>query len=70
METKLANQSINRFDIFDQTTSILKAEKIDTIGKICSKSQADLLELKIDKEEINKIENELQSLGLRLKNSR
>lgn len=70
METKLANQSINRFDILDQTTSILKTEKIDTIGKICGKSQADLLELKINKEEINKIENELQSLGLRLKNGR
>lgn len=69
METKLANQSINRFDILDQTTSILKTEKIDTIGKRCNKSQDDLLELKINKEEINKIENELQSLGLRLKNS-
>lgn len=69
METKLVNQSINRFDILDKTISILKTEKIDTIGKICSKSQADLLELEINKEEINKIKNELQSLGLRLKNS-
>ena len=53
METKLVNQSINRFDILDKTISILKTEKIDTIGIICSKSQADLLELEINKEEIN-----------------
>lgn len=69
MEQKLKNQSINRLDVNDNILNILKEKEIDTIGELCSKSKTDLKNLGLLPNESNKIEVELQLMGLNLRNS-
>lgn len=69
MEEKISKQSIDRLDIGDNAINILKENNIKTIGQLCKKSKSDLKKLYIEQFEVNKIDIELQLLGLNLKNS-
>lgn len=69
MEEKIKNQSINRLCISDDTIKLLQENNTKTIGQLCKKSKRNLSELKLDQSEIDKIEFELQLLGLNLKNA-
>ena len=69
MEEKIKNQSINRLCISDNTIKLLQESNIQTIGQLCKKSKRILSELKLAQSEIDKIEFELQLLGLSLKNA-
>lgn len=70
MEAKYEKQSIDRFTfISEKMLNILKNNKIDTLGKLSKKTRANLKNLGFENFEINKIDIELQLLGLGLKNS-
>ena len=69
MEEKISNQSISRLDISEHIIEILINSNIDTIGKLCKKSKTDLKKIGLLQNEANKIEIELELLGLNLKNS-
>lgn len=70
METKYEKQSIDRFTfISEKMLNILKKNKIDTLGKLSNTTRANLKHLGFENFEINKIDIELQLLGLGLKNS-
>lgn len=69
MEEKISKQKIERLDISDDATNILKENNINTIGQLCKKSKTDLRKMQILQNDINKIEIELQLLGLNLRNS-
>lgn len=70
METKYEKQSIDRFTfISEEMLNILKDNKIKTLGQLSKKTKANLKDLGFQSFEINKINIELQLLGLGLKNS-
>lgn len=69
LNEKLLGQSINRIEISDNVTNILNKNEVITLGDLCSKTKTDLKKFKIEQDEINKMDIELQLLGLRLKNS-
>jgi len=64
---KILKQSIDRIDIDVRILNLLKENGINTIKDICRKSKTDLKELTLSFQEINKIQVELQLLGLNLK---
>lgn len=68
MEEKYKKQSIDRFlfikgDMLDK----LKSENIKTLGQLSNKTRTDLKNFGFENFEINKIDIELQLLGLGLK---
>lgn len=67
MDDKILKQSIDRLDIRDKTLTILKENRINIIADLCKKSKTDLKKIDIVQIEINKIQVELQLLGLNLK---
>lgn len=69
MENKLLKQSIRRLDVKDNILQVLEENKINSLGKLCGKSKSDLKKLELTQNQINKIEVEMQLLGLNLKNS-
>ena len=69
MEDKIKQQSIERLDIKVDTINILKENKLEKIGQLTKKSKTDLKNLGLNAVEYNKIEVELELLGLCLKNS-
>lgn len=69
MEEKLKKQSIDRLDIADSIIEKLKSNKIDTLGKLCKQSKADLKEIGIEQFEAKSIDIELQLMGLSLNGS-
>lgn len=69
MEDKIKQQSIDRLDIKVDTINKLKKNKIEKIGQLTRKSKMNLKNLGLYSEEYNKIEIELELLGLCLKNS-
>lgn len=69
IDEKLLGQSISRIEISDNATEILNRNKIITLEDLCNKTKTDLKKLEINQGEINKMDIELQLLGLRLKNS-
>lgn len=68
MEEKINKQSINRLNISDMSMSNLKNKNINTIGQICGKTKTELKNIGLLQNEVDKIEIELELLGLRLKN--
>lgn len=64
---KILKQSIERIDIDVRIIDLLKENGIIMIKDLCSKSKADLKNLTLSFQEINKIQVELQLLGLNLK---
>lgn len=69
MEDKIKLQSIDRLDIKVDTINKLKKNKIEKIGQLTRKSKTNLKDLGLEAVEYNKIEVELELLGLCLKNS-
>lgn len=69
MENKYINQNIDRLDISCKTIDLLKENKIAKLSQLIKKSRSSLKELGLENFEINKIEIELQLLGLSLKGS-
>lgn len=69
MDNKYNNQSINRLDIEDKILKVLDVNNIKTIGKLCGKTKTDLKKYDLTQAQINKVEIELQLLGLNLKNN-
>lgn len=69
MEDKIKQQNIQRLDISDNTINILNQNKISNIGQLCRRSEENLKSFAIESNEIEKIEMELQLLGLRIRNS-
>lgn len=67
IEEKLAKQSINRLNISDNVTGILRANSINTLENLCEKSKSYLKSIDINQSDINKINIELQLMGLGLK---
>lgn len=66
-ENKYVNQKIERLDIPVSEINILKDNKIDTLGNLCKYSKTDLKQFDLQTNNINKIQIELQLLGLNLK---
>jgi len=66
-EEKYINQNIERLDIPVSEINILKENNIKTLGNLCNYSKTDLKEFKILPNNINKIQIELQLLGLNLR---
>lgn len=64
---KILKQSIDRIDINMNILNLLKENGIITISDLCSKSKTDLKNLTLSFEEINKIQVELQLMGLNLR---
>ena len=64
---KILKQSIERIDIDVKIIEMLKESGIITIKDLTSKSKTDLKNLTLSFQEINKIQIELQLLGLNLK---
>lgn len=70
MEEKYSKQSINRFDfITEEKINILKQNNVKSLGELANKTRANLKEYGFENFEINKIDIELQLLGLSLKGS-
>lgn len=69
MEDKIMKQSIDRLDLTDNATAILKNNQIQTIDKLCKMTKTDLKNIGLVNKEISKVEVELQLLGLNLKNN-
>ena len=63
----ILKQSKDRKEINVSILNLLKENGIITISDLCHKSKTDLKNLTLSLEEINKIQEELQLLGLNLK---
>lgn len=66
---KLQNQNIDRLDIACATIETLKENKITKIGQLCNKTRTNLKDINLTSNEINKIDMELQLIGLNLNGS-
>ena len=70
MNEKLKNQDIQKLSALpDQVLNILQDNNIATIGELCGKRTTELKSIGIENKTVNKINTELQLLGLGLKNS-
>ena len=68
MEEKYKKQSIERFNfISEDYLNKLKRDNVKTLGQLSNKSRKDLKDYGFENFEINKIDVELQLLGLGLK---
>ncbi len=69
MEEKYTKQSIDRFlFIKENMLNVLKDDNVKTLGQLSNKTRTDLKNYGFEHYEINKIDIELQLLGLGLKN--
>ena len=66
-ENKYIKQNVERLDIPVSEIDILKENNITTLGKLCEYSKTDLKSFELKQDDINKIQIELQLLGLNLK---
>ena len=69
MENKYDNQNVDILDISCRIIDILKDNKIKKLSQLAKKSKSYLRKLGLENQEINKIDIELQLLGLSLKGS-
>lgn len=69
MNDKILEQNIERLDISDNVIQVLKQNKVKIIKQLCKKTKTDLKNIQLSQTDINKIEIELQLLGLNLKNN-
>lgn len=69
MEEKYTKQSIDRFlFIKENMLNVLKSDNVKTLGQLSNKTRTELKNYGFEHYEINKIDIELQLLGLGLKN--
>lgn len=66
---KYINQSIGRLDVRCEIIDKLENAQIDTLGQLSQMSKSKLKEFDLSQKEIEKVEIEMQLLGLGLKNS-
>ena len=66
--SKYLEQNIERLDVEIRVIDILKENKIKKIKELCKLSKTDLKEMDIKQKEAEKIQIELQLLGLDLRN--
>ncbi len=66
---KLNQKLVNELDISETILNILNSNKIKTIGQLCKKSKTDLRNMGLENQQINKIDIELQLVGVSLKGS-
>lgn len=69
MENKYVTQNIDILEISCKIINLLKSNKITKISQLAKKTSNDLRKLGLENQEINKINIELQLLGLSLKGS-
>lgn len=70
MEEKYSKQSIDRFlFVKEEMLAKLKQDNVKTLGQLSKKTRTDLKNYGFESSEINKIDIELQLLGLSLKGS-
>lgn len=69
MNEKLLNENIDRLNISCKTIELLKNKEIILLKDLCTKTKTYLKKLGIESQEINKIEVELQLIGLNLKSN-
>ena len=69
MNEKLLNENIDRLNISCKTIELLKDKKIILLKDLCTKSKTDLKKLGLETQEINKLEVEMQLIGLNLKSN-
>ena len=67
LEEKYLKQNIDRLDIPVSEINILKEKGIKTLGNLCEYTKTNLKDFGILSNNINKIQVELQLLGLNLK---
>lgn len=67
-DEKLLNENVIRLDISCNTVEKLKDNQITMLKQLCRKNRDDLVTFGISGEEISKIENELQLIGLNIRN--
>ena len=65
---KYLEQNIERLDVEIRIIDILKDNKIKKIKELCKLSKTDLKEMDIKQKEAEKLQIELQLLGLDLRN--
>ena len=69
MEEKYTKQSIDRFlFIKENMLNVIKDDNVKTLGQLSNKTRTDLKNYGFEHYDINKIDIELQLLGLALKN--
>ena len=68
-ENKYYKQYVDRLDVNVNVIDKLKGNKITTLGALSNYKKSDLRNFGIDGTDINKIETELELLGLSLKDS-
>lgn len=68
-ENKYYKQYVDRLDVHVNVIDKLKGNKITTLGALSNYKKSDLRNFGIDGTDINKIETELELLGLSLKDS-
>lgn len=68
-ENKCFSQFVDRLDVNQKALDTLKENEITTLGKLSNYKKSQLKDMGILPNEINKIEVELELLGLTLKGS-
>lgn len=68
-ENKYFSQFVDRLDVSQKALDTLKENEINTLGKLSSYKKSQLKDMGLLQNEINKIEVELELLGLTLKGS-
>ena len=66
MKNKYLNQKIDIIDIQKEIKELLKNNGVITIQDLCSKTKTDLKNMRLSFSEINRIQVEVQLLGLNL----
>lgn len=64
MNNKYLKQNIDRLDVPMQAINLLKENGIEEIKQLCNKTKTNLRNIGLNNAEINKLEIELQLLGL------
>lgn len=68
-ENKYFSQFVDRLDVNQNALDTLKENKINTLGQLGNYKKSQLKDMGLLQNEINKIEVELELLGLTLKGS-
>lgn len=66
MKNKFLKQKIDTINIPKEIIQLLKQNGLETIEQLCNKSKTELKNINLSFSEINKIQIELQLLGLNL----
>lgn len=67
MNTNYKEQKVESLNISNSTVGILKENKLTKIGQLCKRTRTDLKKIGLSNNEINKIDIELQLIGVNLK---